>query len=81
MLGPITPALPGWTGYLGTFQQTQALQNGYSTGEVVRDIFGPNYTAARPASSAQAGTIPLAAQSMQFKAWFRSRAAARQGFG
>jgi hypothetical protein len=42
----VSSALPGWTAYIGTDEQTQVLQNGYSTGEAIIDIFGPNYPAA-----------------------------------
>jgi hypothetical protein len=36
-------ALPGWTVYLGTVQQTDVLQNAFTLGQASVDIFGPNY--------------------------------------
>ena len=41
---PISNALPGWTGYLGTNQVTQVLQNNYTLGNASIDIIGPNWT-------------------------------------
>jgi hypothetical protein len=38
---PISLALPGWTGYLGTTQVTQVLQNDLTLGDASIDIFGP----------------------------------------
>ncbi|MGA2749248.1 MAG: PEP-CTERM sorting domain-containing protein [Verrucomicrobiota bacterium] len=43
---PVSSALPGWTAYIGTVEQTQVQQNAYNTGQAVIDIFGPNYPAA-----------------------------------
>jgi hypothetical protein len=37
----ITNALPSWTGYLGTNQVTQVLQNNLTLGAASIDIFGP----------------------------------------
>jgi hypothetical protein len=45
---PVGLALPGWTAYLGTVQQTQVLQNVYTEGQAAIDLFGPNYPAAGP---------------------------------
>jgi hypothetical protein len=92
-------ALPDWTAYLGSVQQTDVIQNAVSTGQASVVIFGPDYPAAgsspgfypgtidgnysvllqagadpitsalEGASIAQYGTVPLAAQSLEFKAW------------
>jgi hypothetical protein len=43
---PVSSALPGWTAYIDSVQQTQVQQNAYDTGLAVIDIFGPNYPAA-----------------------------------
>ena len=43
-------ALPFWTVYLGSVQQTEVQQNAFNTGEAVVDIFGPNYPAANLAT-------------------------------
>ena len=37
----ITNALPGWTGFLGTFQVSQVLQNNFTLGLASIDILGP----------------------------------------
>ena len=50
-------ALPGWTTYLGTVQQTQVIQNSYGEGEAEIDVFGPNYPAAGPSHGLIPGTI------------------------
>jgi hypothetical protein len=42
---PITNALPFWTGYLGTNQVTQVLQNNLTLGNASIDILGPDYYA------------------------------------
>lgn len=44
-LVPITDALPGWTGYVGTIQLTQVLQNNATLGAPSIDILGPNWNA------------------------------------
>jgi hypothetical protein len=44
-------ALPGWTVYLGTVQQTDVIQNLYAINQASVDIFGPNYPAAVPGES------------------------------
>jgi len=54
---PAGLALPGWTAYLGTVQQTQVLQNVYTLGDASIDIFGPNYPAAGPLPGLIPGTI------------------------
>lgn len=41
---PITGALPGWTGYLGTNQATQVLQNDLTLGNASIDILGPDWS-------------------------------------
>jgi hypothetical protein len=41
---PITSALPGWTGYLGSTQVTQVLQNNLTLGAASIDILGPNWS-------------------------------------
>jgi hypothetical protein len=41
---PITDAIPGWTGYLGTAQVSQVLQNDYTLGAASLDILGPNWS-------------------------------------
>jgi hypothetical protein len=46
-------ALPGWTVYIGTVQQTDVLQNFSTTGAVAVEIFGPNL----PATSSQPGSL------------------------
>jgi hypothetical protein len=38
------PAFPGWVGYLGTNQQTQALHNNYNLGSATIGILGPGWT-------------------------------------
>ena len=38
------PAIPGWVGYLGTNQQTQALHNNYNLGSAVIGVLGPGWT-------------------------------------
>ena len=50
--GPVsvTAALPGWTGYLGTNQVTQVLQNNATLGNASIDIFGPNWSGGGRAS-------------------------------
>jgi hypothetical protein len=48
---PISAGLPGWTGYLGTVQQTQIIQNNYALSLAGIDILGPNYPAASSLSS------------------------------
>ena len=40
---PISDALPGWTGYIGTNQVTTVLQNNYTLGNASIDIFGPDW--------------------------------------
>jgi hypothetical protein len=40
---PFSSALPDWTGYLGTTQATEALQNATTIGDASIDILGPNY--------------------------------------
>jgi len=50
-------ALPGWTAYLGTAQQTQVIQNSCGEGEAEIDVFGPNYPAAGPSPGLIPGTI------------------------
>jgi hypothetical protein len=90
-------ALPGWTAYMGTTQQSAVLQNDFTLGSGSVDIFGPDYTAAGSqgggspgiidgnftvflqagapspglgnASIEQYGTVPIAAQSLEFKTW------------
>jgi hypothetical protein len=44
-------ALPGWTVYLGSVQQTDVIQNLYAINQASVDIFGPNYPAAVPGGS------------------------------
>ncbi len=39
-----TDAMPGWTGFLGTNQITQVLQNNYTLGNASIDILGPNWS-------------------------------------
>jgi hypothetical protein len=39
---PISAALPGWTGYFGTTQQTSMLYNSLETGSVQLALIGPN---------------------------------------
>ena len=85
-------ALPGWTVYLGTVQQTDVLQNRDTLGQATVDIYGPNFpitdglgtidgnysvvlqAGGSPesgervnASIAQIGTVPVTAESLQFK--------------
>jgi hypothetical protein len=43
-LVPISSGLPGWTGYLGTTQVTQVLQNNFTLGDASIDIIGPGWT-------------------------------------
>jgi hypothetical protein len=43
-LVPISDALPGWTGYLGTNQVTQILQNNLTLGNPSIDILGPDWS-------------------------------------
>ncbi len=43
---PVSCALPGWSAYLGTSQQTQVIQNVYGHGQAIVAILGPNYPAA-----------------------------------
>jgi hypothetical protein len=43
---PVGSALPGWTAYIGTDQQSQVTQNDYGHGLAQIDVFGPNYPAA-----------------------------------
>src|ERR1022692_4493887 len=38
-------ALPSWTVYLGTDQQSQVLQNNYDLGSATVDILGPHWNA------------------------------------
>ena len=40
----ISDALPGWTGYLGSEQVTQVLQNNLTLGNASIDILGPNWS-------------------------------------
>jgi hypothetical protein len=42
---PITSALPGWTGYLGSTEVTQVLQDNYTLGVASIDILGPSWAA------------------------------------
>src|SRR5712671_4235216 len=39
----IGDALPGWTGYLGTSQMTQVLQNNFTLGSASIDIISPDW--------------------------------------
>jgi hypothetical protein len=39
-----TDAIPGWTGFLGTSQVTQVLQNNFTLGNASIDILGPDWT-------------------------------------
>jgi hypothetical protein len=39
---PISLAMPGWTGYLGTQQTTQVLHNNFTLGDPSIDIYGPD---------------------------------------
>jgi hypothetical protein len=50
-------ALPGWTVYLGTVQQTDVLQNLYAINQASVDIFSPSYPAAGPFPGGSPGTI------------------------
>jgi len=43
-LVPISEGLPGWTGYLGSDQVTQVLQNNLTLGNASIDILGPNWS-------------------------------------
>jgi hypothetical protein len=43
---PITSALPGWTGYLGTNRVSGVLQNSFTLGNASIDIFGPYWPSA-----------------------------------
>jgi len=54
---PVSSALPGWTAYIDSVQQTQVQQNAYDTGLAVIDIFGPNYPAAEPSPGIVPGVI------------------------
>jgi hypothetical protein len=45
---PITSALPGWTGYLGSDQTVQVLQNSYALGTATIDIWGPQPSSTLP---------------------------------
>jgi hypothetical protein len=40
---PFSDAFPGWTGYIGATQVTQALQNNLTIGSPSIDILGPNW--------------------------------------
>lgn len=42
----ITNAIPSWTGYLGTNQVAQVLQNDFTIGAASIDIFGPDWSSA-----------------------------------
>ncbi len=42
---PIAQALPGWSGFLGTQQVTEVLQNDFALGSANISILGPNWTA------------------------------------
>jgi hypothetical protein len=44
----IFSALPHWTGYLGSVQQTQVLQNDYDLGSAAIDILGPSWSSPYP---------------------------------
>jgi len=44
----IVSALPDWTGYLGTVQQTQVLQNNYDLGSATINILGPSWNIGYP---------------------------------
>ena len=54
---PVNLALPGWTVYMGTTQQTEVTQNAYSLGEGAVDIFGPKYQSAGAQGTFQPGII------------------------
>ncbi len=53
----VASALPGWTVYTGTDQQTEIFQNSYGHGQAEVDIFGPNYPAAGNLPGEFPGTI------------------------
>jgi hypothetical protein len=54
---PVGLALPGWTAYVGTDQQSLILQNDYTEGQASVDLFGPSYPAAGDLPSNIPGTI------------------------
>ena len=54
---PIGLALPGWTAYLGTVQQTEVIQNSYGAGTAEVILLGPNYPAAGTFYGNGPGTI------------------------
>src|ERR1039458_10038109 len=43
-LVPVGAALPGWTAYLGSTQQSQVLYNATTLGEASISLLGPNWT-------------------------------------
>jgi hypothetical protein len=53
----VASALPDWTLYCGTLQQTEVFQNTYSLGQAAGDIFGPNYPDAGAPPNGTPGTI------------------------
>jgi hypothetical protein len=52
-----TSAFPGWTVYLGNIQQTDVLQDLYTSGQASVDVFGPDYPAAGANGNLNPGTI------------------------
>ena len=40
--------MPGWTGFLGSVQQTQVLQNNYDLGSATINILGPSWSVPYP---------------------------------
>ncbi len=54
---PVALALPDWTAYVGTVQQTEVLQNDTTVALASVDLFGPNYPAAGPSPGIDPGTI------------------------
>jgi hypothetical protein len=54
---PISSALPAWTVYIGTAQQTQVEYNVTTLGNASVDILGPNWTGSLAASESGYGII------------------------
>ena len=54
---PIGSALPDWTGYIGTVQQTQVEYNATTLGTASIDILGPDWTGSLAASESGYGII------------------------